>query len=199
MSKLVYGVGINDADYPVQTGKGSTKITCPFYSKWFCMLRRCYGKKELERNKTYSEVAVCEEWKTFSNFRAWMEKQDHTGLELDKDLLCSGVKLYSPETCCFISHKLNSFLSTSRSGVELLCGVYKAESSRSYQAYCTDSVNFTPKKRLYLGMFPTELEAHLAWKTKKHELACKLAELETDPRIIHALRTRYAGDDIYEA
>ena len=199
MSKLVYGVGINDSGYTVQKGKGADKVTCPYYDKWFSMLRRCYGAKELDRNKTYLDVYVCEEWLTLSNFKSWMEKQDWEGKELDKDLLSGKDKLYSPDTCCFISHKLNSFLSVNRKGTNLLCGVYKADGGKSYQAYCTDSLNFNHKKRIHLGSFKTEVEAHLVWKRYKHSLACKFSDLETDPRIIHALRTRFAGDKIYEA
>jgi hypothetical protein len=43
-------------------------------------------------------------------------------------------------------------------------------------------------------MFPTELEAHKAWQARKHELACMLADLQTDDRIASRLREMYAPD-----
>ena len=84
--KLVFGIGVNNADYVVQKwetvgyvdGKRKRKLVweCPFYRTWKNMLMRCYSTKFQERRPTYKGCSVSEEWKTFSNFRAWMEKQD---------------------------------------------------------------------------------------------------------------------------
>lgn len=107
---LVYGFGINDADYPVNITKGfsvyrKTIWRCPYYQKWVNMLDRAYG----ERKPTYEDVTVCQEWSSFMSFRAWMQTQDWEGKELDKDLKGDG-KTYSPETCMFVSKKVNMFL-----------------------------------------------------------------------------------------
>ena len=119
-NKLVYGVGINDADYivciyeelPRTNGKQNQKIVwrCPFYSRWMSMLRRCYSKAYQEKQPSYKGCSVCEEWLTFSNFKSWMETQDWEGKQLDKDLLVYKNKIYSPETCVFIDQRLNTFL-----------------------------------------------------------------------------------------
>lgn len=111
--KLVCGVGINDADYPVrirshikQDGTFLDEWRCPFYTKWQKMLSRCYGKyNKSQKFNSYDQVEVCQEWLRFSNFKSWMEKQDWESKELDKDLLSGESKIYSPETCCFISHR----------------------------------------------------------------------------------------------
>lgn len=47
-SGLVYGWGINDADYAV---KGTDKVTgsryvCPFYSKWYSMVEGLFFKQK---------------------------------------------------------------------------------------------------------------------------------------------------------
>ena len=77
------------------------------------MLERSYSEKFKEKHPTYKDVTCCEEWLTFSNFKSWMEQQDWEGKDLDKDLLVYQNKIYSPETCCFLSHKINTFLTTS--------------------------------------------------------------------------------------
>lgn len=47
MSKrsMICGVGINDADYPVNPRINGTeeRIECPFYNRWRYMLTRCYS------------------------------------------------------------------------------------------------------------------------------------------------------------
>ena len=77
--KLVYGVGINDADYVVQkketvgyvNGVRKQKIVweCPYYRVWKGMLKRCYSPELQERQPTYKGCSVSKEWLTFSNFR----------------------------------------------------------------------------------------------------------------------------------
>ena len=118
--KLVYGVGINDADYATQikktigyeNGKQKQKLiwSCHFYEKWKSMLERCYSERFKIKFPTYKDCTVCEEWLTFSNFKSWMEEQDWQGKELDKDLLVVGNKIYSPQTCCFLTKMINTFI-----------------------------------------------------------------------------------------
>ena len=121
--KLVCGVGINNADYVVtvyetigyENGKQKRRVVwrCPFYSRWNDMLARCYTTSYKQRFPTYEGCYVCKEWLIFSNFKAWMEKQDWEGKELDKDLLVSRNKVYSPETCVFVDKRVNLFLTES--------------------------------------------------------------------------------------
>ena len=120
MGKLVYGVGVNDADYVVSInetvgyvdGKRKEKLVwiCPFYRTWKGMLGRGYSEKLKLKYPSYKDVTVCEEWHLFSTFRAWMDQQDWEGLQLDKDLLVKGNKIYSPETCLFVSGQVNNFV-----------------------------------------------------------------------------------------
>ena len=111
-NKLVAGVGVNDADYPIVrfgetiNGKKKREWVCPFYKTWAAMLNRCYREPIL---KSYKDTTVCEEWYTFSNFKSWMETQDWEGKELDKDLLTDN-NHYSPQNCIFILGWLNVYL-----------------------------------------------------------------------------------------
>ena len=109
------GEGVNDANYDVTKfgpvgpdGKRTRLWVCPFYEKWMNLMRRA-AKGGCRNIGCYSDVEICEEWKTFSNFKEWMEKQDWQGKELDKDLIGTG-ELYSPENCCFINTSLNTAL-----------------------------------------------------------------------------------------
>ena len=108
--KLIYGVGINDADYPVVTTIGKNRVTCPFYQRWRNMIRRCYSEKSLNLYPTYKSCSVCDEWLIFSNFKKWMELQDWENKELDKDILDINNKIYSPEKCLFVSREINALI-----------------------------------------------------------------------------------------
>lgn len=197
--KLVYGAGINDADYAVKkqetigyvNGKRKQKLiwACPYYQAWKDMLRRCYYTKAQERNPTYIGCTVAKEWHTFSNFKSWMEKQDWEGRQLDKDLLFEGNKIYSAETCVFVMQMVNKFTTDSgASRGEWLVGVDWNKQSEKFRAHCRNP--FTNKKE-YLGLFTNELQAHQAWRKRKLELAHELAAIQTDPRVAKALIERY--------
>lgn len=193
-AKLIYGVGVNDADYVTQTysiinGKRCTKWKCPFYVKWKEILRRCYSAEWHLKHDTYVDCTVCDKWLTFSNFKSWMEVQDWEGKQLDKDLLVKGNKVYSPETCIFVHQTINKFMrETAKCGG--MTGTNYVKQLMKYRATIHNPIT---KKQEHLGVFNTELEAHLAWKAKKHEYACMLSESElvSDPRLAEALRTRY--------
>ncbi len=192
--KLVYGVGINDADYETQSAgvSGKTAWKCPFYRKWSAMLERCYSKKSLVKNKSYAECSVCPEWLVFSNFKSWMESQDWIGKCLDKDLLVAGNKVYRPHACCFVDQKLNSFLTDRKRGRgSLMLGVSLDKETGKFKAECSNYIFGDSLKGKNLGRFSSEMEAHSAWKRRKHEISCQLADIQTDDRVANALRTRY--------
>ena len=196
IKKLVCGVGINDADYVVKKWEtievdGKMKKTlvwvCPFYRTWHSMLERCYSAKTQDKHPTYKGCTVSEEWKTFSNFRAWMVIQDWEGKQLDKDLLVEGNKVYSAVTCIFLSHSVNSF-TTDRGNDrgEWMIGV--SWDKGKFMSRCSNP--FT-KKVEYLGRFTCEFEAHQEWLKRKLELAKELAAIQTDKRVAEALTQRY--------
>ena len=205
-SKLVYGVGINDANYkvtireeaPKVNGKRKQKIIwkCPFYYRWCAVLDRCFNPISLTKQPTYIGCSVCEEWLTFSNFKSWMEQQDWEGKDLDKDLLVYKNKIYSPETCVFVTSKVNNFLlrNTASRGLYPL-GVTKAplihgkyEPTNKYVAYCGHKYTKSGSRTsIYLGAFVTIEEAHKAWQKAKIKKAQDLAVGQTDERIVQGL------------
>ena len=198
--KLVFGVGINDANYAVHkwetievngVRKQKRVWMCPYYIAWTHMLERCYSTKLQEKHPTYKGCSVSEEWLTFSVFKMWMESQDWEGVQLDKDILFEGNKVYSKETCVFVSRVVNNF-TTGRGNDrgEWLIGVCWNRERGKFQSQCSNP--FT-KKREFLGYFTCEVEAHQEWLKRKLELAHELAAMQTDERVGRALVCRYAN------
>lgn len=195
--RLVYGVGINDADYETQKfeylGKANGQTVnkslwkCPFYRTWSNMLERCYSQRFQSTRPSYVGCTVCEEWERFSNFKAWMETQEWEGLNLDKDILFRGNKVYSPETCVFISKRLNSFITEPNVG-SLPIGVTWDEGRKKYRAQISNP--FTGKNQS-LGDYEDSIAAHKVWLVKKLEFARVLASEQLNTRVAAALVERY--------
>jgi len=198
LRKLVHGVGINDADYVVKkketievNGKIKKKLVwyCPYHRAWSNMLERCYSSKYQETHPTYKGCSVSEEWLTFSVFKCWMEDQDWKGMQLDKDLLFSGNKVYSEETCVFVTSVVNSFtIDCGASRGEWLIGVNWNKRVGKFVSRCRNPLT---KKREHLGYFTSDIEAHKAWLKRKLGLALLLAAEQTDERVAKALIARY--------
>lgn len=194
MNKKIYGVGINDLNYTTTKSKkleGKKIIIwkCPFHACWSRMIARCYCKKTHIRMPSYTNCRVCDDWLYFSKFKSWMESQDWENKHLDKDLLISGNKKYSPETCVFLDKEINLFLierETCRG--EWPIGVIFHKQKKMFMAQCNNP--FT-KTNEYLGLFICPEKAHLAWKARKHEHAIALSKTQNDLKIKTALITRY--------
>lgn len=90
----------------VGIGKHSAARGSKAYEKWISMMRRCYATESNKNFKTYKDCTVCEEWHNFQNFAEWFEgayPKDGKPYDLDKDRLSVVEKVYSPDTCVFIS------------------------------------------------------------------------------------------------
>lgn len=152
---LVFGVGINDADYITK----HNGVRCPIYQKWKGMLQRCYDPLTLNINPCYRGCTVCDDWLTFSVFAEWMESKDWEGLELDKDILFPGNRVYSPDKCVFIPRDLNSLLNSSASaGSPFPVGVSYNERDHAFISKCRYK-----GRRIHLGSFSCPKEAGLAY------------------------------------
>jgi len=57
-------------------GCGDETIDCPFYPTWKGMVQSCYDPYWLNDNQDDRDATVCDEWKSFSTFKEWMETQD---------------------------------------------------------------------------------------------------------------------------
>ena len=107
------GVGLNDVDFRVVVEGGLIWQ----YLMWKSMIQRCFSEKEKQRHPTYKDVTCCDEWLSFANFVEWCNKEvgykgKPVGLELDKDILAIGNKVYSKDTCCFVPPQINMLFCT---------------------------------------------------------------------------------------
>lgn len=83
--------------------------THPIYSVWLAMNKRCYDVNDISYCRYGGKgVFVCDEWRNdFMAFYNWaLANGWQPGLQLDKDIRGNG-KLYSPETCTFVTRKEN--------------------------------------------------------------------------------------------
>lgn len=89
---------------------GSVDADSDAFIRWRNMIQRCYNSKVHSYKPYYRGKKVCEEWLIFQNFKIWYDEHMIPGakVDLDKDLICKSSNIYSPETCVFISHFLNT-------------------------------------------------------------------------------------------
>ncbi len=175
--KPIFGLGINDAWYMTQSKNASNGVRiCPYYKVWKSMMARSYSSKTQLRQPTYKGCSVAKEWLTFSVFRAWMEKQDWKGLDLDKDILIVGNKEYSPKACIFINRKINKLLNENlaRRG-DLPQGVSFNREKGKYQSCCS-----IRGKNRRLGFFASIPDAEIAYLEFKSNLIENIAIGEPD-------------------
>ena len=177
---------------PVMCGigyRGSENVDCTSesYLKWHDMINRCYNDKFHERQPQYKGCTVCEEWLNYSNFKVWYDQNKIAGmvLDLDKDILFKGNKVYSPETCCFVPHAVNTlFLNGKKNRGDLPLGVHFDKSKGKYRA----EMSFMGRQ-IKLGTFDTAESAFAGYKEYKEDFIQDMAEQYRD----------VISDKVYEA
>lgn len=166
----VSGVAINDVDYVVSiketlpNGKRKRVWMCPAYSTWDNMIKRGYSQEFKGRRPTYQNVAVCDEWLVFSNFRQWWVENNVRNWQLEKDILVKGNLIYSPDTCVYVPNYLNTLLADSAAirGDYPLGVCFVALRVKPYRSQCR-----VGGKNKYLGYFANPMDAHRAWQLFK--------------------------------
>jgi len=184
MRKPICGVGINDSWYVTSdVGTNGNVIRCPIYKTWIAMIKRCYLEACHKNQPTYADCTVCDEWLVFSNFYKWMIKQDYMGLQLDKDVLISGNKVYGPEACVFISQEINKLLNQNRKKKgSLPQGVRLDTSTGKFRAIC--SIN---GKKKDFGSYRTISDAKSAYRAAKYSHMISIAEKQSNELIRKAI------------
>lgn len=193
---LLYGLGINDAPYAVARsecidGKWVQTWRCPAYAAWSHVLERSLSEKKKIAQPTYVGVTVCDEWLKFTNFKKWWDVNYRAGYHLDKDILCYGNKIYSPDTCIYVPKWLNGFVSerNSRKG-EFPVGVSWSKKYGFFEA----GISIKGRKK-FLGHFTNKQDAHNRWLKENLTLVEAFKkDLDTiDSRLYPALIYRYTN------
>lgn len=144
------------------------------YLTWANMISRCYSDVTRKQSKSYAGCLVAPEWHNFQNFATWYNKNiykiERDNIEIDKDLLISGNKIYSPDTCCLIPGRINNVISHNCSKNNLPLGVIRK--GKKFNASCR-TLN---GKNIHLGTFNTDSEAFWAYKIFKERLISDVAE-----------------------
>lgn len=143
------------------------------YLRWRDMLQRCYNEKLHERYHQYIGCKVCEEWKNYSNFKVWWdEHKPDLNTDLDKDILFKENKIYSPETCAFVPHEINTlFVNGKGRRGDLPLGVYFDTDKSKYRA----NMSFMGRS-IKLGAFETPEDAFARYKEYKEDFIKDIAE-----------------------
>ena len=149
------------------------------YIKWNAMLQRCFDNKAKEKNPTYKDVTCCDRWLCFANFLEDLEvlKQEYNWnvdekLQLDKDILHKGNKLYGLENCVLVPQWINSlFIKSDASRGDCPIGVSYHKDRKKYQAQCR--IN---GKIIGLGLYNSLEEAFNAYKVAKEQEIKRIAE-----------------------
>ena len=144
------------------------------------MLKRCYSGEYQKKEPTYKDCTVCKEWLNYSNFKKWYDDNyyeiDGEQMALDKDILVKGNKLYSPETCVFVSSRINNLFTKNNSKrSKYYIGVNYRPEINSSNPYCASCGN-TKGDQIYLGYFKTPEEAFYAYKEFKEKYIKQIAD-----------------------
>jgi hypothetical protein len=149
--KPLYGIATNDAWYVTSKIVNGKDTRCPAYRAWKNMLKRCYSSKSLQASPTYVDCTVCDEWMKFSNFAKWHEENYIEGYELDKDIKEKGSRVYSPETCLFVTRGVNTLLNDQQSRT----GSYKTGVSLFKRDGNFKAQIAIDRKQTHIGYFKT--------------------------------------------
>jgi len=161
---------------------GEGEYTCDdiWHNHWRAMIERVTTKND-GLLRTYANATVYTPWYNYQVFAKWAEENYYEihslKMELDKDILIKGNKLYSPETCVFVPHIINSlFIKADKSRGNLPIGVYWHERDQEYRAQCSYITDTGTKKNKWLGGHNNPEDAYLAYKKFKESHIKEIAD-----------------------
>ncbi len=188
---------VQHADFKLPNGKWAetfTKDGVNYMTKaraiYLAILARCNPLSWVTLFPTYKGCYVEGVFKDFQTFTDWYVTQVGYGIkgyEIDKDLLITGNKVYSEDSCVLIPKFVNLFLTHKKNKKQAgPTGVQK--SGNKY--YAAIGIN---GKLVSLGGFRTEIEAMQAYKEAKEQRAKDIVlelmdnDIDVDKRVIEAL------------
>lgn len=166
-----YGGYIGVGKYGATENRKGTYI----YDAWIRMLERSFDENFKQKYPTYKDVTCCNEWLCFQNFAKWYEDNyyeiDGQSMELDKDWMQFGNKVYCPELCVVSPSIINGCLSNHDKikNHELPTGI--TYHNNKYQARLS-----IEGKRISLGHYTLLKNAMKAYRDAKVKYVRYLAE-----------------------
>ena len=157
----VYGIGY--------LGEGETDRKS--YDFWHGMLKRCYSKndRDIVKYSSYRDknVSVHKDWYNYQNFKKWFDdnyyKIEGERMELDKDILIKGNKIYCSETCVFVPQRINKLFTKGETNRgKSLIGTWKTYNNK----YICQADNKT---------YDNEMEAFFKYKSFKENIIKNIA------------------------
>ena len=172
MTPSLFGVGFIGKGRFKSVDENGKETKC--HKTWVHMMERCYDPKFQEKNPSYKGCKVCEEWHNFQVFAEWYYEHfyeiEGQRMDLDKDILHKGNKMYSPDTCVFTPQFINSlFTKCDKVRGDFPIGVSKENDK--FKAYLTKD-----NKQINLGYYTTPEEAFQAYKQAKEQFIKEVAE-----------------------
>jgi len=160
------------------------------YKHWKAILSRTNGNGK----NTYKDCKICNEWLNFENFVKWFNENyyviENERMNIDKDIIKKGNKLYSPETCLIVPQSINLiFLKQKRK--------YKNSENLPIGVYiCDNKFRVTIQKynkTFNHGFFETKEDAFYAYKKAKEDYIKEVADRYKDqiPKRIYDILYTY--------
>lgn len=156
------------------------------YQLWHNMKTRCYNPNYHKVKPGYKDCTICNEWLDDRElFYEWVDMnfykiKGEPTVELDKDILIPGNKIYGPDTCIFVPKRINDLFVHIHGRVDngLPTGVTYSEKTGTYKVSamltCDDS---DKKKNVVLGYYDTIEEAFDVYKEHKKAEIIYIADL----------------------
>lgn len=167
-SRNIFGIGNSN-------GVGREIAKLQSYDCWYRMMRRCYDEKVHKKQPQYTGCEVDRIWHDFSIFKEWYDENyydiENEKIELDKDILNKGNKIYSPDNCIFVPKLINTIFTkaNNRRGI-LPIGVSERNNGK-YQS----SLRINGELK-HLGTFLTIEEAFESYKKAKEDNIKNIAD-----------------------
>lgn len=141
------------------------------YQRWASMMARCYLLAP-GRYEAYRGCTVTPEWHNFQNFAEWyLSQYRENGWQIDKDILCKGNRLYSPDNCSLVPKEINKAMVGGRVREDATIPLGVVRHRGRFVATTTKR-----GKQVYIGVFSTPEEAFYAYKVVKEAYIRELAE-----------------------
>ena len=144
---------------------------------WNDMYTRCYNSKLHDRLPDYKDCTICDYWlEDRERFFKWVEENyymvGNEQMDLDKDILFKGNKVYSPETCVFVPHTINTLLvNCKQKRGKYPVGVSYEKAKGKYRAALKIG-----DRNIKLGHYNTAEEAFMDYKKHKEALIIVMAD-----------------------